>query len=152
MRTSKPPCPPLTGRPNVVMIVLDDLGFADLGCYASSIATPNIDQLAQQGLRYNNFHVTAICSATRACLLTGRNHHAVGMGLLAGISTGFPGYTTRIPESAGSLPRLLRDGGYSTFAVGKCIYRLRKTARLRALLTGGHWAWASSAITASLVA
>jgi arylsulfatase A-like enzyme len=104
--------------PNVVMIVLDDLGFADLGCYGSEIETPTIDVLAREGLRYNQFHVTAICSATRACLLTGRNHHAVGMGHLTRPTT-LPGYTARIPRSAGSLARHLRDGGYNTFAVGK---------------------------------
>jgi arylsulfatase len=103
----------------VVLIVLDDMGFADLGCYGSRIATPHIDALASGGLRYNRFHVTALCSPTRACLMTGRNQHAVGMGYLADFSMGFPGYTNRIPKSAATMPRLLRDGGYSTFAVGK---------------------------------
>lgn len=110
---------PRPGAPNVVVIVLDDLGFAQLGCFGSDIATPHIDRLAGEGLRYNNFHVTAMCSPTRACLLTGRNHHAVGMGYLSNFPMGFPGYTTRIPKSAGTLPRLLRDQGYNTFAVGK---------------------------------
>jgi arylsulfatase A-like enzyme len=105
--------------PNVVMIVLDDLGFAQLGCYGSDIATPAIDRLAAGGLRYNRFHVTALCSPTRAALLTGRNPHAVGMGFLADIPTSFPGYTARIPRSAATLPRLLRDAGWSTLAVGK---------------------------------
>lgn len=108
-----------TEAPNVILIVLDDLGFADFGCYGSDIATPRIDEIAQQGLRYNRFHVTAVCSPTRACLLTGRNHHAVGMGILPDMPFGFPGYTGRIPQSAATLPRLLRDAGYSTFAVGK---------------------------------
>ena len=101
------------------MILLDDLGFAQFGCYGSDIVTPHVDALAEQGLRYNNFHVTAICSPTRACLLTGRNHHAVGMGFLPDQPMGFPGYSGRIPKTAGTLPRLLRDDGYSTFAVGK---------------------------------
>ena len=74
-------------RPNVVMIVLDDLGFAQLGCYGSDIRTPAIDRLARNGLRYNRFHVTGLCSPTRAALLTGRNHHSVGMGFLADIPT-----------------------------------------------------------------
>ncbi|HMF84250.1 MAG TPA: arylsulfatase [Acidimicrobiia bacterium] len=112
------PRPP-AGAPNVVVVVLDDLGFAQLGCFGSSIATPAIDQLAERGLRYNRFHVTALCSPTRACLLTGRNHHAVGMGFLTDIPTGFPGYNGRIPRSAGTLARILRDAGYNTFAVGK---------------------------------
>jgi arylsulfatase A-like enzyme len=106
-------------RPNIVMIVLDDLGFGDLGCYGSATDTPAFDRLAREGLRYNGFHVTAICSATRACLMTGRNHHAVGMGYVANDSWEAPGYTSRIPRSAGTLPRALRDAGYGTFAVGK---------------------------------
>lgn len=110
---------PSANGPNVVLIVLDDLGFADPACYGSEIATPHIDSLAQNGLHYNNFHVTAMCSSTRACLLTGRNHHAVGMGSLANAATDFPGYTGRIPRSAATAARLLRDAGYNTFAVGK---------------------------------
>ncbi len=112
------PTPP-RGAPNVVVVVLDDLGFSQLGCYGSDIETPNIDRLAAGGVRYNRFHVTAICSPTRACLMTGRNHHSVGMGFLTDIPIGFPGYTARIPRSAATLPRILRDNGYSTFAVGK---------------------------------
>ena len=73
---------PGTDAPNVVLIVLDDLGFGQLGCFGSDIATPAIDGLAAGGLRYNHFHVTSLCSPTRACLMTGRNHHAVGMGFL----------------------------------------------------------------------
>ncbi|HEY2428534.1 MAG TPA: arylsulfatase, partial [Acidimicrobiales bacterium] len=110
---------PRPGAPNVVVIVLDDTGFGQLGCFGSDIATPALDRLAAGGLRYNRFHVTALCSPTRACLLTGRNHHAVGMGFLADIPLAFPGYTARIPRSAATLPRLLRDAGYSTLAVGK---------------------------------
>ncbi|BBY66825.1 arylsulfatase [Mycolicibacterium helvum] len=107
------------GAPNVVMIVLDDLGYAQLGCYGSDIRTPAIDRLAREGLRYSRFHVTGLCSPTRACLLTGRNHHSVGMGFLADIPTVHPGYTGKIPASAPTLPRLLRDSGWSTMAVGK---------------------------------
>ncbi|MFI5316839.1 MAG: sulfatase-like hydrolase/transferase [Myxococcota bacterium] len=107
------------GAPNVVVIVLDDLGFAQLGCFGSDIATPAIDRLAERGLRFNRFHVTAMCSPTRASLLTGCNHHAVGMGFLTDIPMGFPGYDGRIPPSAATLARVLRDSGYATFAVGK---------------------------------
>lgn len=105
--------------PNVLVVVLDDVGFAQLGCFGSGIATPNIDRLAAGGLRYNRFHVTAVCSATRAALLTGRNHHAVGMGVTQEAALGFPGYTGRLPRSAAGLARLLRDRGYNTLAVGK---------------------------------
>ncbi len=105
--------------PNVVLIVLDDLGFGQLGCFGSDIATPAIDALAAGGLRYNHFHVTSLCSPTRACLMTGRNHHAVGMGFLTDLPMAFPGYTGRIPRSATPLPRVLRDAGYNTLAIGK---------------------------------
>lgn len=105
--------------PNVVMIVLDDVGFAQLGCYGSDIRTPAIDRLARNGLRYNRFHATGLCSPTRAALLTGRNPHSVGMGFLADIPTAHPGYSGKIPDSVPTLPRLLRDAGWSTMAVGK---------------------------------
>ncbi|MCB0894157.1 MAG: arylsulfatase [Nocardioidaceae bacterium] len=105
--------------PNVLVVVLDDVGFAQLGCFGAGFATPNIDRVAAQGLRYNRFHVTAVCSATRAALLTGRNHHAVGMGVTQEAALGFPGYHGRIPRSAASLARVLRDHGYNTMAVGK---------------------------------
>jgi arylsulfatase len=107
------------GAPNVVMVVLDDVGFAQLGCFGATIATPHIDRLADRGLRYQRFHVTSVCSSTRAALHTGRNHHAVGMGVTEEAALGFPGYTGRIPASAAMLARLLRDGGYNTMAVGK---------------------------------
>ncbi|WP_395692569.1 sulfatase-like hydrolase/transferase [Nocardioides sp.] len=105
--------------PNVLVVVLDDVGFAQLGCFGAGFDTPNIDRLAAQGLRYNRFHVTAVCSATRAALLTGRNHHAVGMGVTQEAALGFPGYHGRIPRSAASVARVLRDHGYNTMAVGK---------------------------------
>lgn len=107
------------GSPNVVVIVLDDTGFAQLGCYGSDIATPTIDGLAADGVRLTNFHTTAVCSPTRACLLTGRNHHRVGMGMLPDLPMAFPGYTARIPSSAGTMAEILRASGYATFLVGK---------------------------------
>ncbi len=114
-----PPRPRPDGAPNVIVVMLDDVGFAQLGCYGSDIDTPHIDRLAGHGLRYNRFHVTAMCSPSRAALLTGRNHHAVGMGFLGDLPSGFPGYSARIPLSAATLARVLRDGGYNTMAVGK---------------------------------
>ena len=107
------------GAPNVLVVLLDDTGFAQFGCFGSDIETPTFDRLAADGLRYHRFHVTALCSPTRAALLTGRNHHAVGMGFLTDVPTGYPGYNARIPASAATLPRVLRDAGYATFAVGK---------------------------------
>jgi arylsulfatase len=112
------PKPP-AGAPNVVVVVLDDTGFGHLGSFGSDIGTPHLDALAAGGAAFNRFHVTALCSPTRACFFTGRNHHAVGMGFLADIPLGFPGYHSRLPKSAAALPRLLRDSGYSTLAVGK---------------------------------
>ncbi len=107
------------GSPDIVAVVLDDTGFGQLGCFGSGIATPNLDRLAAGGLRYNRFHVTAMCSPTRASFLTGRNHHAVGMGVVADLPVAFPGYTGRIPPSAATFPRILRDAGWGTLAVGK---------------------------------
>lgn len=112
------PRPP-RGAPNVVVIVLDDTGFGQLGCFGSDIDTPHIDALAAGGLRFNRFHVTALCSPTRAALLTGRNHHSVGFGFLPEVPIGFPGYNARIPDGTPTLPRVLKANGYSTFAVGK---------------------------------
>jgi arylsulfatase len=118
--TSARAAPPFrAGAPNVVVIVLDDTGFAQLGCYGSDIATPSIDGLAATGVRLTNFHTTAVCSPTRACLLTGRNHHRVGVGMLPDLPMNFPGYTSRIPDEAGTLAQILVDAGYATFAVGK---------------------------------
>ena len=110
---------PAPDAPNVLMIVLDDVGFAQLGCFGAGYDTPHIDRVAARGLRYHRFHVTSVCSSTRAALLTGRNHHAVGMGVTEEAALGFPGYHGRIPRSAASLARVLRDGGYNTMAVGK---------------------------------
>ncbi len=110
---------PPAGAPNVVVIVLDDVGFAQLGCFGSDLTTPHLDALAAGGLRYANFHTTALCSPTRACLLTGRNHHSVGMGRITDLATGFPGYDARIPRSAGMLPEMLVPEGYAAYAVGK---------------------------------
>ncbi|MGM7680122.1 arylsulfatase [Microbacterium sp. A94] len=108
-----------TGSPNVITIVLDDVGFGQLGCYGSSIATPSIDSLAEQGARFANFHVAALCSPTRASLLTGRNHHAVGVGFLADFDSGFPGYRGAVDREVPMLPEILREEGYATYAVGK---------------------------------
>ncbi|HVT49713.1 MAG TPA: arylsulfatase [Vicinamibacterales bacterium] len=107
------------GSPNVVFIVLDDLGFSDLQPYGSEIATPNIDALAKAGLRFNNFQTHAICSTTRAALLTGRVAHAVGMKDLAGNDTGFPNARGRITPAAATIAQMLQTSGYSTYGVGK---------------------------------
>jgi arylsulfatase len=107
------------GAPNVLVIVLDDVGYGHLGCYGGPIQTPNIDKLAAGGLRYNNFHTTALCSPSRAALLTGRNHHAVGMAAITEAATGFPGNYGSIPKSAGTIAETLKQNGYNTMALGK---------------------------------
>jgi arylsulfatase A-like enzyme len=121
--TSSPAWPePLRARdgaPNVLFIVLDDTGFGQLGCYGSPIRTPNIDSLAEGGLRYSNMHTTALCSPTRSCILTGRNHHSNHMAGITEISTGFPGYDGYIPLENGFLSEILRGHGYNTYAIGK---------------------------------
>ncbi len=115
-----PPLPTAPdGAPNVVIVLLDDVGYAQLGCYGSDIATPTFDRLAARGRRYANFHTTALCSPTRACLLTGRNHHSNGMARVVELASGFPGYNATIPKENGFLSEILRDEGYATFAVGK---------------------------------
>ena len=106
-------------RPNVVYIVLDDLGFSQLECYGSTIHTPNINRLAQQGLRYNNFHTTAICSATRASLLTGANHHSVGINSVVEMKTGFENGQGGINPQYATIAEILREYDYRTIACGK---------------------------------
>lgn len=123
--------------PNVVVVLIDDMGFAQLGCYGSTIETPNIDRLAAGGLRYTNFHVTPVCSPTRAALLTGRNPHAVGMRQVANFNTGFPNMRGRITRHAATMGEVLGDGGYATFAVGK--WHLTPTEEASA--AGPHRDW-----------
>ncbi len=107
------------GSPNIVVVLLDDVGFAQFGCYGSDIRTPTFDALAAGGLRYSNFHTTALCSPTRAALLTGRNHHSAGMGRIADRVSGFPGYNAEMSHEDGMISEVLVRNGYSTFAVGK---------------------------------
>ena len=122
-RTSVPWWPPMEndarGKPDVVVVVLDDVGFAGLGCYGAEIDTPTIDSLAAGGIRFNDFNVTPLCSPTRACLLTGRNHHSVGMAYLSNVDSGFPGYRGRVTESAATMAEVLGGAGYATLAIGK---------------------------------
>ena len=107
------------GAPNVLIILLDDVGFGHAGAFGGGVSTPTMDQLSADGLRYTTFHTTALCSPTRAALLTGRNHHSVGTGVVIEMGTGYPGYTGIVPGSAAALPEILRQNGYSTAAFGK---------------------------------
>jgi arylsulfatase len=107
------------GAPNILTVLFDDVGFSDFGCYGSPISTPTIDAIAQRGLRYTGFHTTAMCSTTRAALLTGRNHHSVGVGCLANFDSGYPGYRGKIAREAGTLAEMLRPHGYRNYMLGK---------------------------------
>jgi arylsulfatase len=110
---------PPAGAPNILVVLFDDVGFSDFGCYGSQIRTPTIDRLAAEGLRYSGFHTTAMCSTTRAALLTGRNHHSVGVGCLANFDSGYPGYRGKIAREAGTLAEMLRAHAYRNYMVGK---------------------------------
>ena len=114
-KAAKPP----ESAPNILVVLFDDVGFSDFGCYGSTIRTPTIDRLAAEGLRYSGFHTTAMCSTTRAALLTGRNHHSVGVGCLANFDSGYPGYRGKIAREAGTLAEMLRAHGYRNYMVGK---------------------------------
>lgn len=106
-------------RPNILVWMLDDVGFAQLACFGGLIDTPNIDRVATRGIRFSNYHTTPICSATRAAFLTGRNSHTVHMGGHPVFPSDTPGYDTKIPASAGTIAENLRQNGYTTFALGK---------------------------------
>jgi len=112
------PTPP-EGAPNVLLVLIDDAGFGNPSTFGGPIQTPNYTRMAASGLRYNRMHVTALCSPTRAALLTGRNSHAVGFGSVGEFAGGFPGYSATLPRDCAPLPRILRDNGYSTAAFGK---------------------------------
>lgn len=107
------------GAPNVVLILLDDVGFGAASTFGGAIETPQLDRLARGGLRYNRFHVTAMCAPTRAALLTGRNHHQVGYGPIAEAAAGYPGYNSVWGREYASIAEVLRQNGYSTAAFGK---------------------------------
>lgn len=107
------------GAPNVLVILLDDTGFGQLGAYGGLIDTPNMDRLAAGGLTYTNFNTCALCSPSRAAILAGRNHHSIGFGSHAGSAMGFPGYNGIVPPQAASGAKVLQQQGYSTYCVGK---------------------------------
>ena len=110
---------PRPDAPNVIIFLLDDVGFAQVGSFGGLIETPNIDQLASNGLRYNNFHTTALCSPSRASLMAGRNPHSIGLGSHALTAMGFPGYNAIVPPSAKSVANYLEEEGYVNYALGK---------------------------------
>ena len=105
--------------PNVVVVLLDDVGFGSFGTFGGPVPTPTCDLIAEQGLRYNQFHTTALCAPTRAALLTGRNHHTVHMGCITEAASSFPGYDSVIPDEAATIAEILRTNGYATGMFGK---------------------------------
>jgi len=114
------PVRPPAGAPNVLVVLLDDVGFGASSAFGGPCDTPTAERLAGNGLKYNRFHTTALCSPTRAALLTGRNHHTVGMGGITELATSAPGYTSVIPNSTAPLAQMLKLNGYSTAQFGKC--------------------------------
>jgi arylsulfatase A-like enzyme len=107
------------GAPNVLFIMIDDSGFGQWSTFGGQIPTPNLDRLAKAGLRYTRFHTTALCSPTRAAMLTGRNHHSAGTGVITEIGSGYPGYSGQIPKSEAMFAEVLRQNGFSTAFIGK---------------------------------
>jgi len=113
------PIQPPKGAPNVVLILLDDTGFGQYGTFGGGVPSPTIQKLADEGLRYNRFHTTALCSPTRAALITGRNHHSTTFGTISEAATGYDGYTCVLPRSCGTVGEVLRQNGYMTAWIGK---------------------------------
>jgi arylsulfatase A-like enzyme len=121
--THFPPIVPLrppAGAPNVLVVLLDDVGFGASSAFGGPCQTPTAERLAAGGLKYNRFHTTALCSPTRAAFLSGRNHHAVGMGGITEIATSAPGYNSMRPNTCAPLAQILKLNGYSTAHFGKC--------------------------------
>jgi arylsulfatase len=113
------PARPPKGAPNIVLVLIDDAGYGQFGTFGGLIPTPNLDTLATKGIRFTRFHTTALCSPTRAALITGRNHHSVNNGVITEMATGYDGYTGQIPRSSATVAQVLRDNGYATAWFGK---------------------------------
>jgi phosphoglycerol transferase MdoB-like AlkP superfamily enzyme len=107
------------GGPNILLILTDDVGFGASNTFGGPIPTPTMDRLAKEGLRYTQFHTTALCSSTRAALLTGRNHHTAASGVIMEAATGFPGYNSLMPKGTGTFAEVLKQNGYNTAWYGK---------------------------------
>ena len=134
---------PPKGAPNVLLIMTDDMGYGVSSTFGGVIPTPTMDRLAEAGLRYTHFHSTALCSPTRAALITGRNHHSVGYGVIGELSTGYPGYDSVISPEKATIGTILRDNGYATSWYGKNhntpTFQYSLAGRLT---TNGHRVWA----------
>ena len=144
---------PPKGAPNVLLIMTDDQGYGVPSTFGGVIPTPNLDRIAKAGLRYTQFHSTALCSPTRAALITGRNHHSVGFGVIGELSTGYPGYDSVIGPENATVGEILKENGYATSWFGKNHNTpASHTAPLPGPSTNGRSAWASSISMASWVA
>src|SRR5690349_20435940 len=132
----EPPKAP-DGAPNVVYIVLDDVGFSAMSCYGGLIDTPNIDRIAASGVRYTQWHTTALCSPTRSCLLTGRNHTSNGMACITEGAIGFPNGNGHIPFENAMIPEVLGEAGYNTYMVGK--WHLTAEDEMNLASTNRNW-------------
>ena len=143
--TSFPPITeprPPAGAPNVLIVLLDDIGFGASSAFGGAVNTPTADRLAAGGIRLSRFHTTALCAPTRAALLTGRNHHTVGMGSITETATSAPGYTSIRPKSTAPLAEILKQNGYSTAQFGKCHeVPVWKTSPGRTLRPVAHREW-----------
>src|SRR6516165_3249242 len=113
------PVKPPKGAPNVVLILIDDAGFGQFSTFGGGVPSPTMDRLAAEGLRFNRFHTTALCSPTRAALITGRNHHSTSFAGIAEMATGYDGYTCILPRNCGTVGEVLRQNGYMTAWIGK---------------------------------
>ncbi|WP_067535021.1 arylsulfatase [Nocardia crassostreae] len=131
-----PPTAP-DGAPNIIVVLVDDMGFSDIGPFGSEIETPTLDRLAANGLRLNNFHTTPLCSPSRAALLTGINSHRAGFGFVANADPGYPGLRLELADDVLTLPEILRANGYATYAVGN--WHLVRDATLHPAATRDSW-------------
>jgi arylsulfatase len=155
-KQSKPWWPPRVvppkGAPNVLLIMTDDAGYGVPSTFGGVIPTPALDRIAKMGLRYTQFHSTALCSPTRAALICGRNHHSVGFGVVTEVSTGYPGYDSIIGPENATIAEILKENGYATSWFGK----EHNTPGFQYSIAGPFdqcpWGWASSIFTASWVA
>ena len=154
-RQSSPhyPQPPSAapGSPNILIILTDDVGFASSSTFGGPVPTPTLDKLASGGLLYNRFHTTAMCSPTRAAMLTGRNSHMVGSGMISNLGTGYPGYSSAIPRSAATIGRVLTGNSYNTAFFENTIMSLMSIPVLPGPSIYGRQAWVSSIFMASSV-